>query len=170
MKQINKIFDKKNIAALLYIVIICGAAFMLLPEKKPQSSEEQVTEESTYDQDIRQTEKRLEDILSMCEGAGKVKVMLTYKNKGSLAVAENRNTSENREGDSIKSDANTEVVFNGEKEPVILSRDEPAVEGVVIVAEGGGNIQVKDSLTKAAQALTGVEPYKIEVLKMKMED
>lgn len=170
MKQINKIFDKKNIAVLLYIVIICGAAFMLLPEKEHQSNEEQVTEDSTYIQDIRQTEKRLEDILSMCEGAGKVKVMLTYKNQGSLAVAENKNTSENREGDSIKSDANTEVVFNSEKEPVILSRDEPAVEGVVIVAEGGGNIQVKDSLTKAAQALTGVEPYKIEVLKMKMED
>lgn len=170
MKQINKIFDKKNVAVLLYIVIICGAAFMLLPEKKQQSTEVKVSEENSQSMDIRQVEKRLEDILSMCEGAGKVKVMLTYKNSGSIAVAENRNSSENREGDSVKSDTDTEVVFNSEKEPVILSREEPVIEGVVIVAEGGGNIQVKDSLTKAAQALTGVEAYKIEVLKMKTED
>lgn len=170
MKQINKIFDKKNIAVLLYIVIICGAAFMLLPEKKQQDVGEGTSEENVQSTDIRHTEKRLEDILSMCEGAGKVKVMLTYKNNGTIEVAENRSSSENREGESIKSDTDTEVVFNGEKEPVIISRGEPAMEGIVIVAEGGGNIRVKDSLTRAAQALTGVEPYKIEVLKMKTED
>lgn len=169
MKEINKILNKKNAATILYIVIICGAAFMLLPEKRPQDTAK-ISSEDIQGEDLRQTEKRLESILSMCEGAGNVKVMLTYKNKGTIAVAENRNNSENREGESVKSDTGTEVVFNGEKEPVILSQGEPEIEGVVIVAEGGGNIQVKNSLTRAAQALTGVEPHKIEVLKMKTEE
>ena len=44
---------------------------------------------------------------------------------------------------------------------------EPEIEGVIIVAEGGGDIIVKNSLISAANAALGVPTHKIEVLKMK---
>jgi len=41
------------------------------------------------------------------------------------------------------------------------------ISGIVIVAEGGDNVIVKDSLIRAAQALFGVSANKVEVFKMK---
>ena len=55
----------------------------------------------------------------------------------------------------------------GSFSPLVLSEASPKVEGVVIVAEGGGNPAVCASLNRAAQALLDVPAHKIAVLKMK---
>lgn len=44
--------------------------------------------------------------------------------------------------------------------------DEKTVEGVVIVAEGGGNGSVASNITSALEALLGIPAHKIKVLKM----
>lgn len=44
--------------------------------------------------------------------------------------------------------------------------DEKTVEGVVIVAEGGGNGLVASNITSALEALLGIPAHKIKVLKM----
>ena len=44
--------------------------------------------------------------------------------------------------------------------------DDKTVEGVVIVAEGGGNGSVASNITSALEALLGIPAHKIKVLKM----
>ncbi len=173
MKQINKIFMNKNFAVTLYIIIAAGIVFMLFPkENNTEAFKEGENEVSCVEEEksfYRDTEKRLEEILAMTEGTGRVKVMITYKNNGNIVIAENKADDESLDNGTERSSIKRDVVFNNENMPVILSESTPEIEGVVIVAEGGGNIQVKNSLIGATQALLGVEPHKIEVLKMKTE-
>ena len=42
----------------------------------------------------------------------------------------------------------------------------PEIEGIVVVAQGGGDANVKNSISKAAQALFDIPAHKVEVLKM----
>lgn len=51
-------------------------------------------------------------------------------------------------------------------EPFIVKEKTPEIEGIVVVAEGGDDIIVKDAISKAAQALFNVPAHKVEVLKM----
>jgi len=41
------------------------------------------------------------------------------------------------------------------------------VEGVIIVAEGGDDILIKEALMNAAKTVLGIEMHKVQVLKMK---
>ena len=83
--------------------------------------------------------KDLEDILSQVEGAGEVK----------------------------ENNTKSEVVYDGNKMPVVLKEYMPKVEGVIIVAQGGNIENVKKQLIAGTVALLGIDEHKIEVLKMK---
>jgi stage III sporulation protein AG len=170
MKQINKIFMNKNVTTVLYVIVVIGIVLMLFPKSQNVTKTEQTekAEDTDTAQSVHSLERRLEQLLSMSEGAGRVKVMLTYKDNGSVILAED-STDDESTGDNTRVSRQSNVVLNGENMPVVLSEVSPQIEGVVIVAEGGGNIEVKNSLIKAAEALTGAEAHKIEVLKMKTE-
>lgn len=133
--------------------------------------------ESGYE---RELERRLEEMLGMISGAGKVKVMLTLSNGREIVVAENteytgKSTKESdpdggiREIEERKTSNETIIISSkgGESEPLVLKEIEPKVEGVAIVAEGANDITVKDALTRAAHAVLGVDIHKIQILRMK---
>jgi stage III sporulation protein AG len=44
------------------------------------------------------------------------------------------------------------------------------VEGVSVVAQGGGDSQIQKNITEVIQALFGIEAHKIKVVKMKQEE
>ena len=58
----------------------------------------------------------------------------------------------------------SETVSGGK--PIVVKENTPEIEGIVVVAQGGGNVLVKESISKAAQALFNVPAHKVEVLKM----
>ena len=88
-----------------------------------------------------QTEQKLEELLSTVDGAGQVRVMLTW---------EETIYQENDSG----------------KYPYVVSWTNPKVTGVLVIAEGGGNTKVKAEILEAVQALFGIEPHKIKIMKM----
>ena len=51
-------------------------------------------------------------------------------------------------------------------EPYVTKENMPEVEGIVIVAKGGGDGNVCADITAAAEALLGVPAHKIKGLKM----
>ncbi|MGN0307750.1 MAG: stage III sporulation protein AG, partial [Lachnospiraceae bacterium] len=55
----------------------------------------------------------------------------------------------------------------GEQVPYVVKEVSPLVEGVSVVAEGGGNAVVQKNITEVIQALFGIEVHKIKVVKMK---
>lgn len=167
-----------NIILALFVgvlLLVLGKSFFpkevatdALPEEAVQSSD--LNAEVSHD-----LEGRMEVLLSQIEGAGQVKVMLTYRTTTERVMAEEGKTEESRseENGKITESLTKEstVVMTESREgttaPLVLTENAPQVEGVVIVAEGGSNAVVCNALNSAAQALLNVPAHKIAVLKMK---
>ena len=133
------------------------------------------------DIDISQSdiEKRLEELFGNIDGAGNVKVMITYKSGPEKVLATETKSSEEssqesdtdgteRTSKNVSSEINMAYSQNNMSsgEPFIVKEKTPEIEGIVVVAEGGDDIIVKDAISKAAQALFNVPAHKVEVLKM----
>ena len=107
------------------------------------------------------------EILSKVEGAGQVDVMLTYRQTEEKSIA--RNEVREESSDNLRTE-NTAILLedgDGATQPLILSETSPAVEGVVIAAQGADSPAVVAALNQAAQALLDVPAHKVAVLKMK---
>ncbi len=111
------------------------------------------------------------------EGVGKVEVMITLQDNGEQVLEKDisRNSQEVTEEGEVKrntyeSQYQEETVFvkesGNEGQPFIAKESVPAVEGVLVVAEGGGNGKVAKNISDAVLALFPVEVHKIKVVKM----
>lgn len=130
----------------------------------------------------KQVAGQLEDILKYVEGAGKVKVLVTVRNsarriveKDNPNVRNNVYESDSEGGSRTTMELQNEIATvytadeNGNQVPFVIQETGPDIEGVVIVAQGGGNDRVKVHITEAIEALFGIAPHKIKVVKMKGE-
>lgn len=174
-KKIKELLKNKNFKIKLLILFIMGVVFLYIgnfpyfKNEKPVSTD--INEKNQETEKDDNLEKRLKNILSKVDGAGNVDVMITYQSNKEIVVA--KKTDEETETDNSKMRQNIKneyVIMQSEKggdEPLVLKEMSPSIEGVLIVAEGGDNIVVKDGLLKATEALLGVPPHKIEILKMK---
>ena len=125
-------------------------------------------------------ERRLEGILSEMEGVGKVRVMVTLASSKEKVIEKDSPASRSnvREEDSAggsrdtqQVDADESTVYikteKGEQIPYVVKEVSPVVEGVSVVAQGGGDALVQKNITEVIQALFGIEVHKIKVVKMK---
>lgn len=156
------------------LLLAAGKSFSSFGGGTPEKSPQEEPAETTLGSD-GETERRMAEILSKIEGAGQVDVMLTYRKTEEKTVARDEVREESYSEDGGKTSEslrveNTAILLedrNGNTLPLILSAASPEVEGVVIVAEGGGDPVVCAALNQAAQALLDVPAHKIAVLKMK---
>lgn len=58
-----------------------------------------------------------------------------------------------------------EQTADGASVPYVSKELTPEVEGVIVIADGGGDAVVARNLTEAVQALFGVEAHKIKIMK-----
>lgn len=186
MKLKDKIRETDGkFSASMIAVVVLGVMLLLggdmffgvKEDKKTENDVEEVLEKNDY---LSELETKTRKILSQVSGAGKVDIMITL-NSGSETVFAQENkkstseTEENApEGDSrgivSETEENSVVTIDngdGSTSPVVIKELTAEIAGIVIVAEGGDNIIVKDSLIRAAQALFNVPANKVEVFKMK---
>lgn len=126
------------------------------------------------DDSIAELESRLEETLSLIDGAGQVRVMITMKDTGEKVVEKDitcrtdaasggsQNT-EQSQSSVYTRDGNTET-------PYISNEMAPQVEGVLVVAQGGGNSMVKQNILQSVMALFPLEAHKITIVKMSMQE
>lgn len=119
-------------------------------------------------------ERRLEETLSLIDGAGKVRVMLTLKDTGEKVVEKDttRRSGGSASAEEI-SDVSQSTVFskNGSEEtPYISNELTPQVEGVLVVAQGGGDSLVKQNILQSVMALFPLKAHKITIVKMSMQE
>ena len=121
-------------------------------------------------------ETSLECLLSTMEGVGKVRVMVTLENMGETIVEKDviSKMNSSTEVDSAGGSRNTSDVTKEEETiyteggsvPFIKQVHMPKVSGVVVSAQGGGNTKIEQNITRAIQALFGIEAHKIIIVKM----
>lgn len=156
----------------LLILVLFGLllAVIAVPvEKKEQADgqeqEEEVRQESGADQGQsyeEQMEMKLQELLSTVEGVGEVKVMLTFEGSGEKKVEKDVSLS----GEDESQETVYEEHGGSERTPYVTSRKNPKVEGVLVIAEGGGNSRIRQEILEAAQALFGIDAHKIKIMKM----
>ena len=140
---------------------------------------EKITGTEEYE---RYMENKLEQAISVMEGAGKVKVMVTVSSSEELVVEKDIpiTRSDTQENDSEGGNRNVneykqeeETVYSrqsdGGSAPYVVKTLQPLIEGVVVVAQGGDRPEVRRNITEAIVALFDIEPHKIKVVKMKSE-
>ena len=126
----------------------------------------------------KRQEERLKEALEKVEGVGEVEVMITLKSSWEKIVEKDRPSSSQtvEEADAGGGTRQTQEVSrsettvyreeSGERTPDVVKELEPEVEGVIVIARGGGNASVKQNILEAVQALFPVEAHKIKIMKM----
>lgn len=140
---------------------------------------EEITSVEEYE---RYVENKLEHAISVMEGAGKVKVMVTVNSSKELVVEKDipmtRNNTVENDAEGGNRTINEledmeETVYSkesdGSSHPYVIKTLQPVVEGVVVVAQGGGSQTVSKNIVEVIVALFDIEPHKIKVVKMKSE-
>ncbi|MGL4791779.1 MAG: hypothetical protein ACRCW1_10245 [Anaerotignaceae bacterium] len=176
--------DGKRLKADLVVLLATGILLIVVGnlffggENVPSTGQTLSTEVTAEEVPLYPTndlEQRMTEILSLVEGAGKVKVMITYKGSSEIIVAQDEKLNEKTEKEAGKSmeekslETNAVIISSsgGKSNPLVLKEKYAEIEGVVIVAQGGEDVVVVNALTQAAQALVDVPAHKVQVFKMK---
>lgn len=196
LKQIITSFkqkdDKRKIENLIFLIIIASITIIIIKILiKPTSNNEQkdnikqLAKENininTQIENKNEIESKLEKILAKLDGVGKVNVMITYSKAEEIEPVYNENkkeeiTQENDNEGGVRTinqqESNKEVIYeeiNGEKQLVTKSVYSPKIEGAIVIAQGGDNINIKTNIIQAVEAVTGLSTYKIQVFDMGKE-
>ncbi|MFR6392079.1 MAG: stage III sporulation protein AG [Roseburia sp.] len=182
----QKIKEKKLKQSDWLILVLAGILILIIAlptdtkeKKQAEEAKENISKENnTMEASKNEIERKLEDILEKIDGAGDVKVMITYQDSGTQVVEKDKNTSENslEESDSTGGVRSTKeqqlqesTVYeeaDAGNTPFVSKELLPKVEGILIVASGGDNQKVKQNISEAVLALFQVEAHRIKIVKM----
>jgi stage III sporulation protein AG len=120
---------------------------------------------------VADMEKRLSELLSQVEGAGQVSVMI-YADTSSEQIPAYNNEQDTRndertDGKSSEISETKELALSGDDTPVILKVMVPQIKGVVVVAEGAGDMLIREQLNNAVCTLLGIPEHRVQILKHK---
>ena len=145
------------------LVLVLGILLMMLPQgKTEEKKEESIPIPETEAQETVQ--EQLEQLLSMVQGAGKVRVLLTE--------AEGERVVYQTDGEeNSQNSKRTETVIlsdSGRAESGLVQQIiPPTYLGAVILCEGADSASVRLALIEAVSNATGLSSDRISVLKMK---
>lgn len=178
---------KKNMQNLIILfiigLIIVITANYFTPQAKIQSGYVEVKDNK---QDIKNTAISYEEklnteltaILSKIEGVGKVTAMIYFESGNEMLPAYNQNnsvkTTEENDGNGGKritneNNNNTTIVTtneNGGNRPFITKEYKPKISGIIVIAEGANNPEVKYKLYEAVKTVFNMQQYKVNIYPM----
>ncbi|MBW4828816.1 MAG: stage III sporulation protein AG [Clostridiaceae bacterium] len=178
---LNKITNKKYINKLL-IILIVGIMLLITASLFKDNAKEETTKKDNIEKEIKENnmedyayvlERKLEKILSQIKGAGNVDVMITLDETTEKIPAVNKteNQEKTSEEDSQggvreinREDSTLQVVTKGSEGSILVLKEiKPKIKGVIIVAEGAYDIEVKEQLYEAVKTVLDVSGNKVEV-------
>lgn len=115
----------------------------------------------------KQLTEELEQTLRYMDGAGEVHVMITFLDGGENIVEKDIHKSE--ASDSTQYQESAVYKETDGREPYVSQQKLPAVEGVLVIAQGGGDSKVKQDILDAVMALFSIDAHKIKIVKMQNE-
>lgn len=175
LKNISKDKQKEK---LIYVLILCvvlfiATSYIFTDNKKTEESSKENTinsnstsSETNINSSKDAMEEKLAKILSEISGIGNVSVMITYSSDVKINPVYNTKQEEKAGEKTV----DRSVVYNEEnsnKTVVIESTNMPIVEGVIIVAIGADNVEIRSKIAQAVSAITNVAIYKIQVFEKK---
>ena len=171
-----------NIVVLLAIAIIAliftsdffGKASDVKNSLKKTGGDTLVQENDMLKTEEAVIEERLKQILGKISGAGEVEVMITFDMGSEIIPASNtvktEDASEEKDASggvrTVKSQNLTEnIVISNDNtaKPLVLKEIKPQIRGVIVVAEGADDIEVKMRLYDAVKTVLQVSGDRVQV-------
>lgn len=146
----------------VFVVIVVGLILLFIPIS---SNEEDIfLQENTKELfQLSAFEDHLSQHLSLIDGAGTTRVVLTLKNDGQTVYAQD--TQQENQGRTM---IETVTIGTGSNQQVVeVQQNYPDFQGALIICEGGGSPKVQLELIQAVSALTGLRSDHITVCKSK---
>ncbi len=180
-KSIWDLFSgNKKKTRILIVVGVIGVVLLLAGEMLSNLGAKNSTANMTFDENqyneqyLQNLKDNLTAVLSKVEGVGAVEVMITLETGVQYVYATNEKTTGDRsqEGSEEFAEKNTSettvILVDGAsgKEPLVLKRIEPTVQGVVVVCQGAGSVQVREAIIEAVMIVCGVKSNRVSVIKM----
>lgn len=169
-----------SVAVMLISSFVSVRHEVIQPREPPPETEETAAAPAIEDDSIARHEERmaaaLASLLEKVVGLEQVEVQMNLKSTEVIVLEKNVikrkqvTEEEDREGGQrtvTDTDEDSQVVTiqgkHGE-EPIVIQRLKPDVKGILIVAKGVENLQVKEAVMKAVRAYLDVPPHKIAIL------
>lgn len=147
----GKLFE--IIVVVILILVVAVIVFTTLTDR--ETSAETGGDSADY---VQELEGRLSKVLSKMEGAGEVSVFVTVASEGEKVLAVETVQSED-------GTVTTTPILSG-GEPVVLEELMPEITGVLIVAEGANDLNVRFNLLEAAASVLNINQSIIKVYTM----
>lgn len=143
------------------LVLLLGIGLMLIPETGGQ--QEEITEDTAE----LTMQEHLQRILSQVEGAGRVEVLLTEAQGGTMRYQ--TDTRLDSSGEKTASEEKTVIVTDSQHNEtgLLVRADPPVYLGAVIVCQGADRAEVRLAIVEAVRCATGLGANQISVVKMK---
>lgn len=184
MKLLKLISSDKMLISIVALIAV-GMSFIYLgrgSEISPQSipTKSALTTAPIAGTKIGALEKELENKLQtnilLMEGVGKVQVTVSFSTGLKSEYARNDNVTKNTSKETDKTGGtrettqiteNNQVVMpNGSSQPVLVMEDRPEIAGVLIIAEGAKDPNVREGIHTAVRTLLNITSNKITVVPM----
>lgn len=182
----KKLIENTAIVIIVGVIIIIAGKTIFGEGNSGVSPKEQLKDSNTVETSQLtastgdNTEAKLKSLLTQMQGVGKVDVMITYsttrENVPAYDMKKNQSSTEEKDSEGGTRSINEEeydstLVYEdsseGGKSPVILKELEPEVKGVLVVAEGADNVEVKERICNAVKVVLDVPIHKVQVVQRK---
>lgn len=145
------------------LVLVLGILLMMLPQgKTEEKKDDNVLIPET--EAVETLQEQLEQLLSLVQGAGKVRVLLTEA-EGERVIYQ----TDGEQGSQNSTRADTVIVSDSARAESGLVQQilPPSYMGAIILSQGADSASVRLSLIEAVSNATGLSSDRISVLKMK---
>lgn len=170
-EHLQKIFGQIMNTRALVIIFIVGIGLMLLPQEKDKGERVSSTKTDCGTAYKTEMEKQLKTILSSVKGVGSTEVMITLENDGQTFFASDVKAEYQKRDDTEQNtEEKTYLLKNdagGGESPIVVQQGKPNISGVLVIAEGAKQADVKNDIIRAVRAVLGVKAHRIEVLERK---
>lgn len=191
LEKLKEFFNPKNqkkTVSNLIILLFVGAIVLLLSnfflsDKNDNSSLEYDEKDNDFNEHyeysideegyVSSIESRLEEILKKIKGVGDVNVMITFEDTAEKVPVFNttqtieRTDEKDAQGGTreiTREDLSQQIAHeSGSSSLMIAKETNPRVRGVIVVAEGAENIEIKEKLYSAVKTVLGVTGNRVEV-------
>lgn len=186
IKRYLKEMDSKKFKYNLFIIFTIGIILLIVAnifteDKKPKDTNietKKVLDDSknSHLDYVSILELKLEDMLNQLKGVSNTKVMITLEDTIEKIPALNttKNNETTNEVDSqggtretLREDMTIQIVTGNEGSLKVLKEVEPTVKGVIVVAEGAEDLEIKEMLYDAVKTVLGVSGNRVEVYSSK---
>lgn len=164
--------EKKMLVAVL--LLVSGAAVLFFSEtsesKKVLVTDAAVTEKTDADEYITDLENRLTSMISLIDGAGETRVMITLESGSEEIYLHDYDYGENNDpsGKNSLERKDEYVIVDGEtgEKGIVVRVAEPRIRGVAVVCKGADSETVRSRIVETVTALLDISSARVSVAKM----